>query len=445
VRVTYLRSLPDNAAASAGDPYVPLLGNGGYHVVSYDLQLHCRVATNRLEASATIVAVSSERLRSFSLDFAQLRASRVTVNGSAGTRFSQSANKLKVTPDDPVSAGDEFTVIVDYAGSPKPRSSPIGPVGWNAEPSGLGTTGEPFGASTWFPCNDHPSDKSRYRIRVSTEQDFRVVCSGILVEHTVDAGRGTWLYEQTAPTPACLVSVQIGGFASIRLVAGGLPVVLAYPNPTEASVRHDFRSVGRMLDFFRQRFGPYPFESLAIVVTDAERISPVIAQSLVVFGSNHVDGRAGHVQLVAEGIARQWFGGSVGLAVWRDVWLAQGLACYAGWLWSERSGRASADDWARHVHSQVALLPADLRIGEPGRSRIADSRIRARGALTMHALRLTIGDLRFASLVTAWCQAHRYGVASTEDFRRLAAEHAHESLDPFFDAWLLGEDLPALP
>jgi aminopeptidase N len=445
VRVTYLRSLPDNAAASAGDPYVPQLGNGGYTVVSYELELHYRVATNRLEASATILAVSSERLRSFSLDFAQLRASRVTVNGSAGTRFSQSANKLKITPDDPVLPGDEFTVVVDYAGSPKPRSSPTGPVGWSAAPSGVGTTGEPFGASTWFPCNDHPSDKARYRIRVSAEQDFMVVCSGLLVEHTVDSGRGTWLYQEAAPTPACLVAVQIGRFDSIRLVAGGLPIVLAYPEPIEKPVRNDFRSAGRMLDFFRQQFGPYPLESLAIVVTDAERHSPLIAQGVVVFGSNHVDGSAGYVQLVAEGLARQWFGGSIGLAAWRDVWLSQGFACYAGWLWSERSGRASADDWARHVYSQVALLHADLRIGEPGRRRIADNLIRVRGALTLHALRLTIGDLRFSSLVIAWCQAHRYGVASTEDFRRLAAEHTRESLDTFFDAWLLEEDLPALP
>jgi aminopeptidase N len=200
-----------------------------------------------------------------------------------------------------------------------------------------------------------------------------------------------------------------------------------------------------MLEAFQAQFGPYPFPSYTIVVTEDSLEIPLESQGMATFGSNHADGRGGSERLVAHELAHQWFGNSVGLSTWRDIWLNEGFACYAEWLWSEASRRDSADTMARRAHALLARLPQDLLLGDPGPDLMFDDRVYKRGACLVHSLRLTIGDERFFALLRGWTAARRYGVASTAEFRAFADGFADAPLDALFDAWLLRTELPALP
>ena len=146
-------------------------------------------------------------------------------------------------------------------------------------------------------------------------------------------------------------------------------------------------------------FGAVPVQEYVVVVADDDLDDPIEAQGMAVFGRNHLDGRRTHERLVAHELAHQWFGNSLTVADWRHIWLNEGFATYAEWLWSEVSGGPSADAHARQWHARLAPRPAGLIVADPGVARMFDDRVYKRGALTLHALRTTVGDEAFFTLL----------------------------------------------
>lgn len=208
------------------------------------------------------------------------------------------------------------------------------------------------------------------------------------------------------------------------------------------------RSFGRqreMLDYFNEAFGPYPFGRYTAVITDDALEIPLESQSLSTFGRNYLTGRWEEVRLVAHELAHQWFGNAVTLRRWKDIWLHEGFACYAEWLWSEAGGYEPCDTHARRHHARLARLAKDLVLADPGPGMMFDDRVYKRGALTLHALRLTVGDETFFRLLRTWVARHDGGSVTTADFEALAGEVAGTDLSGLFDAWLRGLPLPALP
>ena len=144
-------------------------------------------------------------------------------------------------------------------------------------------------------------------------------------------------------------------------------------------------------------------------------------------------------------MAHQWFGNAVTLARWQDIWLHEGFACYCEWLWSEASGGDTADQWARHHHGRLTELDQELVLADPGPELMFDDRVYKRGALTLHALRLTVGDDAFFSMLRDWVAEHTGGSVTTEDFRAFAVGRTGADLDGLFDQWLNEPALPDLP
>ena len=398
--------------------YAPGSGDETWSAESYDLDLAYRVATNRLSGTATVVVAALERLRSVSFDLVGLRVEKVRVDG-AKARSRHAAGKLVVTLPEPAEAGARLVVRVDYAGTPAPRSTPWGDLGWEELADGVIVAAQPTGAATWFPCNDRPGDKATYRLRLSAEHGYTVVAHGRLTDRRTTAGKVTWTYEQREPTSTYLATVQIGRYETVPVALGtaAAPVAGLVVAPPELHDRaaHDFAPLPRMMSCFVDAFGPYPFEGYTVVVTADELEIPLEAQGAAVFGANHVDGRSGTERLIAHELAHQWFGNSIGLADWRDIWLHEGFACYAEWLWSEHRGGDSADDLAAQYRAGLLDQPQDLVVADPGARDMFDDRVYKRGALALHALRRTIGDDAFTAGLRTVTERHRHGTVTTPD------------------------------
>ncbi len=428
--------------SSGADPYVPRRGDRAYRVRHYDLEIEYRVSSNRLTGRATIVATAVQPLSRISLDLAGLRASKVTVNRRRPARYAQRDEKLHVWPATDLAAGD-FTVDVQYAGNPQPVRSAWGDVGWEELTEGALVAGQPSGAPTWFPCNDHPGDKATYRIAISTDSPYHVVANGRLTSRHTRASQTSWVFEQTAPMATYLATVQIGRYTEVKVASSPVTITGAVPAELARVFRSDFGRQQDMMKVFAKLFGPYPFGAYTVVVADDPLEIPLEAQGLSVFGSNHLDGRRGAERLIAHELAHQWFGNSLTPSSWRDIWLNEGFACYAEWLWSENSGGLSAAQQVAQAHAKLAGLPQDLVISDPGPRDMFDDRLYKRGAITLHAIRLRLGDDAFFDLLRSWTKRHRHGSVTTAGFTELASSYA--DVAPLLATWLDAAKLPALP
>lgn len=440
------RRASKKSSAPVIDPYLPTAGNFGYRVSRYELELEYKVAINRLAGTATVTAVTLAELQTFSLDLSSaLSVAKVTVNGKRPKHFRTDRDKLHITLAERLPAGAAMTVAVRYSGTPRPKRTPWGEVGFEELTEGALVAGQPNGASSWFPCDDHPSAKASFRVQIATESAYLTLANGKLLSRRARAGMTTWTYEQSEPTSTYLITLQVGPYTRRRMAKNGVEIFSVLPDRLRREFDHDFGRQPQMMKLFVKLFGPYPLaDGYTVVVTDDDLEIPLEAQGISIFGANHCDGRRGSERLVAHELAHQWFGNSVTAQRWRHIWLHEGFACYAEWLWSDHCGERSADDWARHYHRRLVDSPQDLVLADPGPQDMFDDRVYKRGALALHTLRRRIGDDSFFALLREWTSRYRHASVVTDDFIALAAQYTEDSLRPLWAAWLYSAEVPPL-
>jgi aminopeptidase N len=445
-----------SGSMTSGDPYLPGVGNGGYAVDRYLVELDYRVASAHITATATITATASQDLDRFSLDFTGLTVGYVRVNDEQVAKLVQSARKLTIVPRRRLTDGETFTVTVRYGGVPHPVTSPFGRVGWLPTLDGASVLAGPIGSGSWFPCNDSPANKALFRFEISCESEFHVHANGRLVSRLPRGDRTTWVYESTTPMATHRVSVQIGRFSEVSLTRHPVPLY-AVAEPQAAGLTSEaLCSQPEMVSAFETVFGPFPFEDYSVVVTGKRAVGSQQAQQLVtapyaahgfsVFTESRLGSDEQSGRMVAHELSHSWFGSSVTLQRWSDVWLHEGFATYAEWIWSETAGGPSADSLAHRHWARLESLPHDLRLTDPGAGRMLDDRIGKRGALTLHAIRLVIGESRFRALLHAWVSDHRFGTATSVDFIARVREAATGiDVTRLLERWLYELRVPAFP
>lgn len=425
--------------------YFPRSGDASYEVAHYELHLRYDVASNQLHGRAELDAVAVVEVDELHLDLTGLRVTKVQCSRGDIAKFSVKKDKLVVRTKRVLEPGEKFTLSITYSGRPKPIPDGTDEMGWEELDDGVLVAGQTNGAPSWFPCNDRPSNKATYRLHVTTSSDYRVVANGGLVERHRGASATTWVYEQPQPMATYLCTLQIGRYVEVEVPGAPVPLTAVLPAALRSRYDSAFGSQPEMLDYFSRTFGPYPFAAYTVVITDDELEIPLESQGLSVFGSNFLGEDWDNVRLVAHEMSHQWFGNSLTLMSWKDIWLHEGFACYSEWLWSEESGSRTAHERALEHWGRLAELPQDLELGDPGPDDMFDDRVYKRGALLLHTLRLTVGDEQFFALVKSWVADNAYGSVTTEMFTEHAQKSTGLDLGDLFTAWLVQTDLPPLP
>lgn len=432
------------------DPYTLDHGSTAYRVDRYELDLDVRLGSNRLIGRALLRCTALEPTGQVVLDLVGLRASKIQLDGRKVQKFAQRSEHVVITPPAPLKAGQQFVLDVRYEGNPQPRRGLWGEVGWEELTDGVLVAGQPNGAASWFPCNDHPRSKSTFRIAITTDDNYRPVCNGKLISRSRKSSRETWVYEHSVPMATYLATVQIGRYSRIPLAPEGthhrVPQFVAVTAAMAEDARDGLRRQPDMMRTFEDCFGPYPFDEYTSVVAEDELEIPLEAQTLSIFGRNHMRDTWEAQRLIAHELSHQWFGNSLTARSWKDIWLHEGFACYAEWLWSEESGTMTVAERALAAWKKLDVGPQDLLIGDPGPELMFDDRVYKRGALALHALRVAVGDEVFFAFLHHWTSSKRHGSVSTEAFIEAA-----DSFVPGLDAatvlqpWLYEAALPALP
>ncbi|MER6607646.1 M1 family metallopeptidase [Streptomyces sp. NPDC000927] len=402
-------------ASGLRDPYFPKLGNGGYDVTHYDLVLDVDPGAHRLRGTATITARATQDLSAFNLDLAGLTVRSATVEGRPAA-VNRAGHELTLRPDAGIGhrlrKGRTFRAVVRYSGSPEILTDPDqSEEGWLRTSGGAVALGEPTGAMAWFPGNNHPSDKASYDIEVTVPQGYLA---------TLAVGRFDMKASSTPDGIKVFTAADTAVAARSATVLARVPEVVAW----EA-----------------ERFGPYPFSATgAIVGRDGDAGYALETQNRPFFPGPP------SVGLLVHEMAHQWFGNSVTPASWRDMWLNEGLATYAQWLWEDdKEGEPVEDRFeaAFYNDDNWAFPPAE----PPTAADISRAPVYGRGAMVIHRIREAVGDdERFFALVQGWTRAHRHGTASTADFTAYVDAHAERAtgkdLTELWDTWLYGKSRP---
>jgi aminopeptidase N len=433
---------PTAGSNGAGDPYFPLAGNGGYDVRHYHLDLSWNPSNGVLTGSELILATATQALSSFNLDLRPaLTVAGVKVNGRPAA-ISRDGQELTVTPERPLADPLPFLVQVNYSGVPEFATDPDGsPDGWIRTDDGVFVAGEPQGAPTWFAVNDTPKDKATYDISMTVPDGLTAVGNGALVSQRSRGGRSIFSWVERYPMSPYLATITIGKFDVTKgRTPKGVPTYVAV-DPTQAEAANPvLAKLPEIVDYFSDLYGRYPFENAGAIVDNAPDVGYALeTQTKPVFD------RAPDESTLVHELAHQWFGDAVTLTSWPDIWLNEGFATWSEWIWTEQHGGDSAQSafdalYARPETSSIWSPPTAV----PGDgAHIFGSSVYNRGAMTLQALRVKIGDELFFKLMRTWYASNKYGNVTTKDFIALSNKISGQDLSAFFTIWLYTDGKPA--
>lgn len=436
--------VPVAGAPGMGDPYFPNWGNGGYDVGKYTIALEVNPIANTIKGSTTITATATERLSSFNLDLHGLTIESVNVNDKSA-EYSRNEDELKINPDGVLEPNKPFTVVVNYHGVPELITSFGIKTGWSHAKSGaINVWGEPDAASTWFPNNNHPRDKAAYRFEITVPKPWMVAATGTLEETKENGNKTMFVWEMDRPMATYLASINIDQYEVFTQDGPNELIIRSYfpaDYPSSSRINYNFLPVA--IDFFSTLFGPYPFEEYGVVVAARDGICEDVESALETQSlSIHCPVMNSETIIVHE-LAHQWFGDSVGLENWKDIWLKEGFATYAEWLWASKNDPVAMARITKNRDSM--FFDTDYPVAEPSLENLYTDDSYTGGALVLNALRLKLGDDAFFRILQTYAERYRYGSAGTDEFIAVAEEVSGQDLKEFFGEWVFSKRIPDLP
>jgi aminopeptidase N len=258
------------------------------------------------------------------------------------------------------------------------------------------------------------------------------------------------VFEAREPMASYLATINIDEFdIETSESENGIPIRNYFPSGLSEDYRRIFERQDEMLVYFSDIFGPYPFEVYGALVIDKRFGAALETQTLSIFSIAMLepDQFAGSEEVVAHELAHQWFGDSVSLGDWSDIWLNESFATYAQVLWLEHiHGQRVADERIRTMYSVVVQNQDSMSPpGKPPADGLFNLGVYYWGALCLHALRLEVGDDVFFQILKTYYERYKDGNVRTADFIAVAEEVSGKELSAFFDSWLYSEDVAPIP
>ncbi|WP_419907332.1 M1 family metallopeptidase [Candidatus Poriferisodalis sp.] len=430
--------------AGAGDSFYPWLGNSGYDVIHYDLVLDVDPDANTIDGVTTVYAMSTGKLETVYLDLSGLEVSGVKVDETAA-EFSRERAELIVQPAAPIAAGAGFTVEIAYAGVPERIDDPGVPfarIGWFNQGGVIFTANEPSGSMSWFPSNNHPTDKATFTISITVPEHLTAASTGLLVEETAAGGRRTFTWQMNDPMATYLAAVYIGKFERHEqqsreglLIRDYIPAGL--PDTEREAMLEALSVTPTAIEYFEGLLGPYPFDAYGTLVVPLSFGFAMENQTL----SLHSTQTLGE-QIIAHELAHQWFGNSVTAADWSDIWLHEGFAHYLSFLYLAEVGDQDLDELMATEHQAIiagrAAPPGSIDVHQ-----LFDfNAVYQRSTLTLHALHRHLGDETFFQILRRHYDEAAGGTTTTADFTAIVAELGGIAAIDLLDDWLYDVEVP---
>jgi aminopeptidase N len=447
---------PTPGAAGVGDPIFPELGNGGYDVQRYLVELTYPTAApqQRVTGAVTVTARATQELSRFNLDFEGDEVSGVTVDGAPAT-WARSGEELVITPPAPLADGRPFEARVSYVSATEPiDTGGVFNLGWIVTGDGSVTAAQPDAAHSILPVNDHPVDKASWSFVLDVPEGVTAVANGVLAGRETSGGRTRWAYEQRQPMAAELVQLAVGSLRIVgRAASDGTELRDVVPTALAGRIEPALARTPDHVEWMEDRVGRYPFDVYGVLAADQGFGFALETQTLSLFPAGFLDEarvpRAAFEPVMVHELAHQWFGNSVSPELWSDLWLNEGHATWYEIAYAEERFGEDVPALMREVYAQGDRLRAAFgpvaRPTATGAEGLFSENVYLGGALALYALRQEVGEDAFRAIQRSWVEELEGRSAGTDDFIALASRVAGRDLTAFLREWLYGTRTPPMP
>lgn len=419
------------------DPYYPDTSNPEVDALHYHLALEWD--GSRLTGRATVMFRATRPTDAMRLDLSRsLAVSAVQLDGTS-IDYHQAADGLELFTG-PLEGAATYTLTIDYAGAPAPTPAPSyrpdlsEGLGWNVDSDGsVYTFQEPYGAFTWYPVNDHPSDKALYDAVITTQGDDVAVFNGELVstQPADNATVSSWHVDE--PIASYLTTIAIGPYTQHTSTTPSGMRISYWLMPRDEHLLAGLQDAGsEAFEWLEEHAGPYPFSTLGVVVVGGR--SAMETQTMLTMSRGAV---ARPDAVLQHEMAHQWYGDSVTPIDWQGVWLNEGWAMYMQQEFETDTGRppfaGGLEAWRPfdQASRKVAGPPGDYNPESFGALNIYLG-----PALMLDEVRQRVGDATFDELAKAWAADHENENVDRQVFESWLNDETGEDFGPLLHKWL---------
>ena len=422
--------------ATAGDDYIAEIGNRGYDVQQYNLNITLDPETYWVEGVMSIDLISTQdNLQQISFDLVGLTVSEVLIDNTPVANYFRKEKKLYIDLAEAVDQDSAHTVSIQYSGEPVLEQSDYVPfienLGIQFRDDMLYVVSEPDGARYWMPVNDHPRDKASYHMEITIPEKYVAVSNGVLQDTIENDNTTTYIWDNIEPMASALVTIAVGEYQRVESQSPNGVSLRSYVTAASVDEFTDMQPlIGEMIDWMSEKFGAYPYTEFGYVeVSDIgaslETQSMVIMSEMALFSESTLCHEMSHM----------WFGDWVNLDSWSEVWRNEGFATYIALMWEYRDDEAGLDEYMQQVADSINGDPYGFPLNNPPAEEMFGRDSYYKGALLVHNLRNEVGDEAFFTGLQNYFNEYGGGSASDAQFQAVMEEASGISLDAFFAEW----------
>jgi aminopeptidase N len=426
------------------DPYYPEHGHPAVDVLHYDLALNWSPRKKELTGTATLAVRAAADTDDVTLDFSRrLTADGVTVDGRPAA-VQRRGDQLTIPVGRPMRKDTTAAVVIRYHG--KPQRAHFDAVRPDARHLGLAVhrdgsavaLQEPYGAFTWYPSNDQPSDKALYDVAITVPKGWAGVSSGTFQGKVSQGDSTVYRWHSGDPTASYLVTFVADRLTMVRQTGPhGLPLTYWLRAKDRKKDLATLRRSPKIIAWLEKLLGPYPFPSGGAVIAGDSGMET--QQMITMMPGLSAD-------TYAHEYAHQWFGDAVTPRTWQDVWLNEGFAMYFQMLYfAEHDPRALPFKQILANVRRDQDGPLRSQYGPPGhyKKRAFDSpNVYMDPALMLQEIRERVGDRKFFAMLSGWVREHRGTNQDRAAFTAWVKQSTGKDLTTLIDRWLDSKTTP---
>lgn len=425
-----------------------------FDVRKYTLNVTPDLDTGFIDAIVTIKSKSTKNgLKKVRFNFVgDWEIKKVTVDG-ADINWKHNGAVLTAKLGKRVDNEGEFVIEVRYSGIP--ARDPYGLGGERYQTFNIKdgvhafTFFQPFSARYFFPCFDEPSDKAEEgcELTITAPEDLTAVSNGLLESVKNEGDNRVFHYRHQYPIATYLIAFVIGPYEIINDQFRKIPIeYYAYPELVE-DTRERFARTPDMLNCFTELFGEYPFEKYSLVIVPVSSLYGMEHQTMTIINDKAITHTSNFDTVLAHELSHHWWGDSVTIEDYREIWLNEGFATYCQFLWGEYYfGQGYTD--SRMVGWRELFLEDELSqtlpivVPDYDMENMFSHIPYGKAAYVLYMLHKELGNKKFINGLKEYYRRHAYGNVTTSDFVDAMEWVSGRELDAFFQGWIYGTGHP---